>query len=103
MPLGKFHLYFFIFGCAGLHCVWAFSSYGERGPLSSRGAQVSLCGGFSCFRAQVLEHEFSICDSWAQLLQGMWNPPGTGVEPVACIGRQILNHRLTREVLIVDP
>ena len=70
MPLGKFHLYLFWL-CWVFIAVWAFSSYGEWGLLSSCGAQVSLWGGFSCFKAQVLEHELSICDSWAQLLQGM--------------------------------
>ena len=33
----------------GLHCcVWAFPSCCEQGLLSSCGAWVSHCGGFSC-------------------------------------------------------
>ena len=64
-------LFIYFWLCWVFVAVWAFSSYGEWRPLSSCGTQRSLCGGFSCFRAQVLEHEFSIYDSWAQLLQGM--------------------------------
>ena len=29
-------------------CMWAFSSCGDQGLLSSCGAQTSSCGGFSC-------------------------------------------------------
>ena len=35
-------------------CVWAFSSCGERGLLSSCGARASPCGGFSCCEARAL-------------------------------------------------
>ena len=51
----------------GLHsCKGFFSSYGEWGLLSSRGVWASLCGGFSCCRAQALGHsDFSSCGSWA--------------------------------------
>ena len=37
-----------------LCCTWAFDSCGERGLLSSRGAQASHYG-FSCWGAQALE------------------------------------------------
>ena len=67
------------------------------------GAQASHCGGFSCCRAQALgalasvvvarglsscglralKHRLSSCGARAQLLHGMWDLPGPGVEPVA--------------------
>ena len=67
------------------------------------GARVSHCGGFSCCRAQALgaqasvavprrlsscgsralEHRLSSCGTWAQLLCGMWDLPGPGLEPVS--------------------
>ena len=40
----------------------------------------------------------SSCGSQAQLLHGMWDLPGPGLEPVSpCISMQILNHCATRE------
>ena len=49
----------FIFGCTGSSiAVQAFG--GERGLLSSCGAQALHCGGFSCCRAQALEHSGSV-------------------------------------------
>ena len=46
-------------------------------------AQPSHCGGFSCCRARALEHRLSSCGARAQLLRGMWNIPGPGLEPVS--------------------
>ena len=48
----------------------AFSSYRERGLLSSCGEQASHCGGFSC-------------GAQAQLSCGMWGLPKAEVEPVS--------------------
>ena len=45
--------------------VWAFSSCGEWGLLSSCAAQASYCGGFSCCRAQTLKHGLGSCGAWA--------------------------------------
>ena len=73
---------FIIFGCIGsllLHRF--FSSCGERGLLSSRGAQASQRGGFPRCGAQALEHWLSSRGTRAQLLLGMWDPPGPGIEP----------------------
>ena len=48
---------FFILVALGLHCcAWTSSTCGERELLSSCGAWASHCRGFSCRRAQVLEH-----------------------------------------------
>ena len=44
---------YLLWAALDLHCsVWTFSSWSKRGLLSSCGAGVSHCGGFSCCRAQ---------------------------------------------------
>ena len=46
----------------GLHCcVWAFSSRGKQGLLSSCGAQASHCSAFPCCRAVSRRVAFSSC------------------------------------------
>ena len=55
-------------------CRRAFSCCGEWGLLSSWNAQVSHHSGFCCCGAWALGTQ-------AQLLSGMWNPPGPGIEP----------------------
>ena len=59
----KFFFLSFFMAVLGLHCcVQAFSSCSESGLLSSCGAWVSHCSGFSCCRAQALGYwEFSSC------------------------------------------
>ena len=55
------------------------------------GAQASHCGGFSHCEARdlrvrasvVVEHGLSSCSTQAQLLHGMWDPSGPGLEPVS--------------------
>ena len=39
--------------------------------------------GFSGCSTWALEHRLSSCDTRASLLHGMWDLPGTGVEPVS--------------------
>ena len=49
----KIILFLFAFGCSGSSLFQGlFSSCGEWWLLSSCGAQVSHCGGFSCYGAQ---------------------------------------------------
>ena len=63
----------------------------------------SLCSGFSLVEhrlrgawgsvvrarglrrcsSQALEHRLSSCGAWTELLHGMWNLPGPGIEPVS--------------------
>ena len=88
----------------GLHCcARAFSSCGEGGLLF-----VVVCGlliavaslvaehglqacklqqlwhmGFSSCGLRALEHRLSSCGARAQLLRGMWDLPGPGLEPVS--------------------
>ena len=84
-------------------CVWAFSSCGKWGLCFRCGAQPSHCSGFSYCGAWalgvrpsvVVAHGLSSCGSWAldcrlsscgtqaQLLRGMWDLPGPGLEPVS--------------------
>ena len=98
-------LLFIIFGCAGSHCpALAFSSCGGR---------TSHCSGFSHCRAQIPGHSgFSCCgsralecrlSSWrcsglvaSRHVESSWTKDQTHVP---CIGRWILNHSTTREIL----
>ena len=64
-------------------CARAFSSCGKRGPLF-----IAVHGPFIIAASLVAEHRLqtrrlSGCDSWAQLLRCMWDPPRPGLEPVS--------------------
>ena len=64
-------------------CARAFSSCGKRGPLF-----IAVCGPLTMAASLVAEHRLqtrrlSNCGSRAQLLRGMWDPPGPGLEPVS--------------------
>ena len=86
-----------VFDCAGSSMLRRlFSSCSNQRLLSSCGAQVSHCGGFSCCQARALGCMGCIsCGSWAlehrlnswgaqtQLLRGMWDFPHPGIEPVS--------------------
>ena len=111
--------YLFILGCVGsslLHV--GFLQLRGVGATLRCGARASHCGSFSCCRAQALgtqpsvvavcglsscgsralEHRLSSCGTLAQLLRGMWDLSGPGLEPwVPCICRRILNHCASRE------
>ena len=101
----KFILFnLFIFGCVGsllLHT--GFLQLRQAGATLRRGAQASHCGGFSCcgawalgaWASVVVARRLSSCGSWAperrlsscgacaQLLRGMWDLPGPGLEPMS--------------------
>ena len=59
-------------------CVWAQKLHGSRAP----------------------EHRLSSCGSWAQPLQGMWDPPGPGIESVSLRREVDSPPWVTREVYI---
>ena len=64
-------------------CARAFSSCGERGPLF-----IAVRGPLIIAASLVAEHRLqtrrlSSCGSRAQLLRGMWDLPGPGLEPVS--------------------
>ena len=98
MPSSPFLEYLFIYlllVVLGLRCCGGFfSSSDERGLLPSCDAKASHCGGFSCFRAQALGcldysdcgsralgRRLGSCGTWASLLRGMWDLPGSGIKP----------------------
>ena len=93
-----FTFYLFIRGCTrtlllrtGFLWLWQ-----EGAPLQVWRA------GFSLRWLLSGRHRLGSCGMWTWLPQGMWNPPGPGVEPVSPrTGRQVLNHWTTREVLSV--
>ena len=68
----------------GFHfCARAFSSCGKRGPLF-----ITVHGPFTITASLVAEHRLqtrrlSSCGSRAQLLRGMSDLPGPGLEPVS--------------------
>lgn len=94
----------FIFGCAkSLLLLGLFSVCGKQGLLSSCGARASHHSGFSCCRAWAQGvwalvvaaprlsscrswapgHRLTSCGTWVQLLCGMWELPGSGIEPAS--------------------
>ena len=50
--------------------------------LGARASVVVACGLSSC-GSRALEHRLSSCSARAQLLRGMWDLPGPGLEPVS--------------------
>ena len=94
----------FIFGCIGSLLLRAgFLWLRQAGATLRCGARASHCGGLSLcgarmlgapasvvvtpglssHSARALEHRFSSCGVWAQLLCSMWDPPGPRLEPVS--------------------
>ena len=104
-PFNKFiYFIYLIFGCIGSLLLCAgFLQLRRVGATLRCSAWASHCGGFSCYGAwalgtralvvvalglsscgsQALEHRLSSCGAWAQLLRGMWDLPGPGIEPVS--------------------
>ena len=64
-------------------CAQAFLQLWRAGATLRCGVQASHCGGFSCSGARALECRLSSRGTRAQLLRGMWNLPGPGLEPVS--------------------
>ena len=56
-------------------CARAFSSCGERGPLTIVASPVA--------EHRLQTRRLSSCGSWAQLLHGMWDLPRPGLGPVS--------------------
>ena len=81
----KFYLFIYLFlAVLGLRfCARAFSSCGKQGPLF-----IAVHGPLTIVASLVVEHKLqthrlSNCGSRAQLLRGMWDLPGPGLEPVS--------------------
>ena len=70
---------------------WGFFQFWRAGATLLCGAWVSHCGGFACCGAQAVGTQASVvvacrlssCDARAQLLRGIWDLPGPGIEPVS--------------------
>ena len=87
-----YFLFYFIFGCIGslLLCT-GFLQLWRAGATLRCGAHASHFGGFSCCGARalgtqasvVVVHGLSSCGSRAQLLRGMCDLPGLGIETVS--------------------
>ena len=110
-------IYLFIFGCGGssLLCV-DFAQLWRAGATLCCSARASCCSGFSCCGARALGVRASVvvaqglnsCGTRAQQLwrTGLVAPRHVGSSQtrartrVPCIGRRILNHCATREVLV---
>ena len=65
----SFYLFPYLWLCRASVAVWAFSSCGKWGLLSSWGVWASHCCGFSCY--------------WTQALggRGLWGVPRPGIKP----------------------
>ena len=79
----------------GLHgSLWAFSSRGEQGLLSSEGVQASHCSGLPCCRARAPGRVgFSTCSMWAQQLwcMGLGASLHVGASPVQGLNPKFLS------------
>ena len=79
-----YFIYLFIFGCIGSLLLCAgFSLVVASGGYSSLWSTGYRRAGFSSCGSRALEHRLSSCGAWAQLLHGMWDLPGPGLEPVS--------------------
>ena len=110
--LSNFYLCIYLFLAAlGLRCcMWTFSSCGQQGLRYSCGTGASHCSGFSCCRTQSLGARLSNY-SWSSLeyrctglvaLRRVWSSQTRNRTGVPCIGRWILNHWATWDVLCVS-
>ena len=95
----------FIWGRAGSPLLCGLSLVAPRGLLFVC-AQASHCGASlaergsrlsSCSRAACV---LSSCGPRAQLFRGIWNRPRSDQTCIPCIGRQILTHCTTRDILL---
>ena len=46
-------------------------------------ASVAVARGLSSCGSRALDRRLSSCGAWAELLPGMWDLPGPGLEPVS--------------------
>ena len=80
---------YFIFGCVGsslLHAgflwLWCAGFCCGAQAVGTWASVVVACGLSSC-GLRALEHRLSSCGAQAQLLHGMWDLPGPGLQPVS--------------------
>ena len=99
-----------------LRCAAGFSLVTASRVYSSCSSRASICGGFSCWAWALGHSSFSSCgtwaqqlqlravehrlssDSWAYLLQGIWDLPRLGIKPMSpALARESLATELPRE------
>ena len=77
-------IYLFIYGCVGSSFLCeGFLQLWQVGPFF-----IAVHGPLTIAASLVAEHRLqtrrlSTCGSWAQLLRGMWDLPGPGLEPMS--------------------
>ena len=64
-------------------CARALSSCGEWGPLLIVVRRPLTVAASPAAEHRLQMRRLSSCGSWTQLLRGMWDPPGPGLEPVS--------------------
>ena len=73
-------------GCSPVAVCWLIavaSLLVEHGHSGTR-ASVFVAHGLGSYGFQALEHRLNSCGTWAYLLHGMWDLPGSGIEPMSC-------------------
>ena len=84
---GGLNVFFFFLALLSLFFVCFFAARGLSLVAASRNdflitcVPAFHCCGYSCCRAQALEHRLSTCVAWAQLFQGTWYPLRPGIKP----------------------
>ena len=71
------------FSCCGARALGTWASVVTALRLSSCGMRAPECASFSSCGSWALEHRLSSCSARAELLRGMWDPPGPGIKPVS--------------------
>ena len=98
------NFFFFFFSCAGSSLLQGFSLVVESGGYSLVAGRRLLTvvaqstgsrrTGFSSGSSRALEHRLCSCGAWIWLLLGIWDLPGSGIEPVS---RALAGRFLTTE------
>ena len=65
--------------------LWLWHTGSHCSDFSCCGGQALGCAGFSSCGSQALEHRLNSCDTWTQLLHGMWDLTGSGIEPTSLV------------------
>ena len=89
------NFYLFIYSCTGSSLLHTGFLYLQRVGAILCSTQVFHWGGFSCCRARALDTQTSV----AVVLRHVESSQTRDQTYVPCVGRQILNHWTTREVL----
>ena len=81
-----YFIYLFLAALGLCCCVWASHCGGFsccRAQALGTRASVVVAHGFSCCGLRALERRLGSCGTRAQLLRGMWDHPGPGLQPLS--------------------